>query len=143
MKNFTVILAILILTSCASNKKNQVKPLFEILMENSNGGSKIEFYEILTEANEFLVLLNDPELKGLVKAKDIESANYLILNLGEKNTGGYAIGVESATENANNIVVKIKKTSPLAGDNVTYAFTNPFTVVKINSKKPIIFEEVR
>jgi len=140
MKVFIAYIAVLLMTSCITVKKNEAKPLFEIFSENSNGGSKIEFYEILTEPNEFIVLLNDPELKGLVKPKDIETSNFLILNLGEKSTGGYSIGVESAKETDANIVVKIKKTSPEAGENVTYAFTNPFTIVKINSKKPIIFD---
>lgn len=140
MKTASLLLIMSLVLSCSSTKKNDPKPLFEILKEDSNGGTKIEFYEILTEPNEIRVLLNDPDLKNLVKSNDTETANFVILNHGEKSTGGYSIGVESARETESSVILKIKKVSPQPGDNVTYAFTNPFTIVKINSKKPIVFE---
>lgn len=141
MKKIVLIVVLSIVASCSPTKKNEAKPLFEILWEESYGGTKIEFYEIFTEPNEFKLFLKNPDFKDKVSSKDIETSNFVILNHGERNTGGYTIGVESVRETNENIVIKIKKTAPKAFENVTYAFTAPVCIVKINSKKTIVFEE--
>lgn len=140
MKKIIFILTLSVLSSCGSTKKKEAESLFEVIWEESYGGTKIEFYEIFTEPSEFKMFLKNPELKDKVNAKDIETSNFVILNHGERSSGGYSIGVDSVRETSNNIVIKIKKTAPQAGENVTHAFTQPVCIVKINSKKPIVFE---
>ncbi|MBC8644754.1 protease complex subunit PrcB family protein [Flavobacterium lindanitolerans] len=44
------------------------------------------------------------------------------------------------TEKGEKIYVDVQETSPGSGDIVTMALTNPFTIVKINSTKEIIFQ---
>jgi hypothetical protein len=46
--------------------------------------------------------------------------------MGEKNPGGYSIGIDTVVETDKNIVITIKETSPEPGSMVTQAFTNPF-----------------
>jgi hypothetical protein len=58
--------------------------------------------------------------------------------MGEKTTGGYAIGIQNVVETDKNIIVTVKEINPEPGSMVTQAFTAPFCVVKINSKKEII-----
>ena len=60
--------------------------------------------------------------------------------MGEKTSGGYTIGIESAVETDKNIIITVKETSPEPNAMVTQAITNPFCVVKINSKKEIIIK---
>jgi hypothetical protein len=134
----------LILFSCASKKsathETSMTALYEILYESENLGANIQFYEIVSEKSEFKMLLSKDGLKGKVKEEDIETSNFLLLNMGEKNTGGFAITVESVVETPTQIEVKVKQITPKPGDMVTMAFTYPICIVKINSKKPIVFQ---
>jgi len=140
-RHFNIILALTfaaILISCSSTKPaTGKKPLYEVLTKQENGGGNIQFYEIISDEKEIGMLLGDEYLTGKIKASDIQTANFVILNLGEKNTGGYSVGVEKVEEFPDKIVVTVKETKPEPGGMVTQAFTYPYAVIKINSKKPI------
>lgn len=134
-------IVILLILSCSSNKKSVSKPLYEVLSANNDGGANIRFYEILTEPKEIRMLLSDPDLKKKIKQEDIEKSNFVILNMGELPEGNYKIAIENIEETPDNIIIHVKETKPevLNTDslnNVVY----PFSVVKINSKKEIIFK---
>ena len=131
---------LIFLISCSSSKI-QVKPLYEILAQKISGGASIPFFEIITEPNEFGMIKNDPELKKKIKANDIQTANFLILNIGEKPSGGYSIEIENVVETEKNIIITTRQIKPQANQNVTFDITSPFLVVKINSKKEIIFQD--
>lgn len=137
------LLIFIIFISCGSKmniSNGSSSELYEILYENENSGANIQFYEIISEKSEFNALLSNRNLRGKVKENDIETSNFILLNLGEKSTGGFAITVESVIETPKNIEVKVKEISPSPGDLVTMAFTYPLCVVKINSKKPILLK---
>ena len=132
----------LALFSCGATttKSSDKNSLYEVLTQQPNGGASIRFFEILSEPNEIVMLQNDENLKNKISPNDIQTSNFLVLNMGEKTSGGYSIGIDSVVETDKNIVITIKETSPEPGSMVTQAFTNPFCVVKINSKKDIIFK---
>ena len=65
----------------------------------------------------------------------------MLLNMGEKSSGGYEISVKNVKLTKDKVLVYIDKKQPKAGENVTMAMTYPFCLVKINSKKPIEFVE--
>jgi len=133
-----VSVAVLFLFSCKSTTNtNGKKVLYEVLLQQNDGGGNINFYEILTEAKEIKMLQNDKKLKGKISTDDLKQSNFVILNMGQKPTGGYAITVESVTETDENIVIKVKEINPDSGAMLTQSITYPYTVVKINSKKPI------
>ena len=141
MKKISLSLLTLILFSCASSIKNTAnKPLFEILTQQNDGGANIRFFEILTEPNEIKMLQNDAKLKNKISADDIQTSNFIVLNMGEKATAGYKIGIESAVETDKNIIITVKDTSPETGTIVGQVFTNPYCIVKVNSKKEIIIK---
>jgi PrcB C-terminal len=140
MKKLYFILLTLLIISCGAKKSAPPTALFEILSQQENGGAKIEFYEIITDVSEMNMLLGDENLKGKIKKKDIETANFLILNMGEKVTGGYSITVDKITETPENIVISVKQKAPKPRQLVTTAFTAPYCIVKINSKKEIVFK---
>ena len=128
------------IVACTSTKvvKNDKKVLYEILTQQPDGGGNIHFFEILTEPNEIAMLQNDENLKKKISAADVKNANFIILNMGEKPTGGYAITVDNVVETDKNIIITVKETSPKPGAMVTQNIAYPFCVVKINSKKDII-----
>lgn len=126
--------------SCGPTKDAAKRPLYEVLLQENYDGASFEFYETITDAKEFGMILNHPKLKGKVKPQDIDTANFVLLNLGEKNTGGYAIGVEKAEETPTSVILTLKKTEPEPGAMVTMALTKPYAVVRVNSKKEIVIQ---
>ena len=133
---------IFLLVSCGATviKETGKSPLFEVLTQQSDGGGNIHFYEILTEPNEIKMLQNDKQLKNKITAIDVQRSNFVILNMGEKSTGGYSVAVESVQETEKNIIINVKESSPELGTMVSQVITYPFCVVKINSKKEIIIK---
>jgi len=142
MKKIVVSLVALAAVSCGATatKSSAKNSLYEVLTQQSNGGASIRFFEILSEPDQIAMLQNDENLKNKISPNDIQTSNFLVLNMGEKTSGGYSIGIDTVVETDKNIVITIKETSPEPGTMVTQAFTNPFCVVKINSKKDIIFQ---
>lgn len=142
MKKLPLLFLGVLLVSCgASTTKSTAKrPLFEVLTQQTDGGASIRFFEILSEPNEIKMLQNDENLKDKISSSDIQTSNFIVLNMGEKTSGGYSIGIETAVETDKNIIVTVKETNPEPGGMVTQAFTNPFCVVRINSKKEIVIK---
>lgn len=138
MRKSIVLLGLILLASCAAPKVDaSKKPLFEVLTSQSNGGGNIHFYEIVSDEKEMPMLLGDEHLRRKIKVEDIRTSNFLILNMGEKTSGGYSISVEKVEELADKIVVTVKEEQPDPGEMVTSVITYPYAIVKINSKKPI------
>jgi hypothetical protein len=136
-----IILALfgIVLIACAPKPiASEKKEMFEILKQEEFGGAEFKFFEIITESKEFKMILNDPDLKKKVKADDIFTCNFLLLNMGSQNSGGYSISVESVEELENDVIVTIKENAPTG--MATTVMTNPMTIVKINSKKNIIIK---
>lgn len=138
MKKVISVLAVFVLISCGAKKGSDSKALYEVLTEQSDGGGNIKFFEILTEPNEIKMLENDPLLADKMKQADINNSNYVILNMGEKNTGGYSISVEKVEETDKNIIITVKEKGPAADAMVMQVITYPYTVVRVHSKKDII-----
>jgi len=142
MKKSVLIFLALIIVSCgaSSSKTSGANSLYEILTQQSYGGASIRFFEILSEENEIAMLQNDEKLINKIKSTDIQTSNFVVLNMGEKTSGGYKIGIESVVETDKNIIITIKETVPEMSSITTQEITTPYCVVKINSKKQIIIE---
>ncbi|MCP2029054.1 hypothetical protein L1276_004233 [Flavobacterium sp. HSC-32F16] len=139
MKKAISVLVIFVLISCGATKTtNSTTALYEVLTEQSSGGGNIRFFEILTEPNEIKMLQNDPILADKMKNADINNSNYVILNMGEKNTSGYSIAVEKVEETDKNIIITVKENAPASDAMVMQMISYPYTVVKVHSKKEII-----
>jgi hypothetical protein len=141
MKKVVFTLLTLVLVSCSSTiKQTESKSLFEVLTQQPDGGANIRFFEILSEPNEIAMLQNDEKLKNKIHPNDIQTSNFIVLNMGEKTTTGYKIGVESAVETDKNIIITIKETVPDPNAMVSQVITYPYCIVRINSKKEIIIK---
>ena len=138
MKKVISFVVVFILISCGAKKTTDSKGLYEVLTQQSDGGGNIKFFEILTEPNEIAMLQSDPLLKDKMKQSDINNSNYVILNMGQKNTGGYSIDVEKVEETDSNIIITVKENNPAPDAMLMQVITYPYTVIKVNSKKEII-----
>lgn len=140
MKKVVLLVLLVFLYSCSS-KKNTAKPLYEILTSKNDGGGNINFYEIVTEKKEMKMLLSDSNLKGKIRPEDVEKSNFIILNMGELPKAKYTITVVSVEETPTSIVVHVKETKPdFANLKPSGEVVYPYTIVKINSKKPVLFK---
>lgn len=139
MKKIPFLLLVLFLIGCSSKLKTTgTKPLYEILSTQSDGGASIRFFEILTEEKEIKMLQNDDDLKTKITADDLNTSNFVILNMGEKATPDYTIAVEKVEETPDKIIITTRDQNPkesLTADQDVYYY--PYTIVKINSKKTI------
>lgn len=140
MKRVIIILGLLFY-SCATTIVNaNKKPLYEVLLNQTYGGANIRFFEILSEQNEIVMLQKDPKLKNRINPNDVQTSNYVVLNMGEKSTNGFRIEIENITETDKNIIITTKEIVPFQGSVLIQQITNPYCVVKINSKKEILFK---
>ena len=131
----------LFLNSCSTSKTVEKAPLYEVLVVNNDGGANIKFYEILTEANEIVMLMGDETLKKKVKKDDAQKSNFIILNAGPTKETFNRATVQKVLEKEDAIEVYIKDMqknveADLSNENVFY----PYSIVKINSKKPIVIK---
>jgi len=142
MKKPVLFILTLILVSCSasSSKTSGTNTLYEVLSQQSDGGASIPFFEILSEENEITMLLNDENLKKKIKPSDIQTSNFIVLNMGEKTSGGFKISIENVVETDKNIIITIKETAPQSDSMSSQEITTPYSVVKINSKKEIIIK---
>jgi hypothetical protein len=141
MRVLSLIIVLLLFVGCGSTKNtDENRPLYEILIQKNSGGAKFQFYEIISQEDEFVMIKNDPELKRKIKPNAILSSNFLLLSMGEKETSGYSITVEKVVETEKSVIVTIKESAPKPNETVTMAITNPYCVVRINSKKEIIIQ---
>jgi hypothetical protein len=125
-----------ILFSCASSKQPlESKPLYDVLFGNDYGGASFQFYEIISTEDEFNILLTDEMIKPYVKKEDINNSNFILINMGEKKSGGYTLEVQKVEELADKIVVTLKEVEPKG--MTTSDVTKPCYVIRIKSKKPI------
>lgn len=139
MKKSVLFLLLIVISYSCSTSRNTTSSnkLYDILLTKDYGGAAFQFYEVLTEPNEFQMLLNDKELK--LNKSDIETSNFILVNLGSKQLEGYTIEVEKIEEFPDKIVIEIKEIEPKTkGESIS---TNPYTVLKINSKKTIEIKE--
>jgi hypothetical protein len=131
----------LFLNSCSTSKTVGKVPLYEVLVVNNDGGANIKFYEILTEANEIMLLLGDETLKKKVKKEDAQKSSFIILNAGPTKETFNRATVQKVLEKEDAIEVYIKDMqknveADLANENVFY----PYSIIKINSKKQIVIK---
>ncbi len=136
MKKVILLSLFLIITSCSSLKKPMVtQPLYDILFGSETGGGSFQFYEIISEENEFKMLLGDDMIKPYVTKDDIKTCNFILVNLGEKPSEGYTIKVQNIEELSDKIVITLKEIPPTK--NVNAVTRKPCYVIKIKSKKTI------
>jgi hypothetical protein len=87
------------------------------------------------------MLLSDETLRKKIKSSDTISSSFIILNSGPTKESYNRIKVERVVETDTTIEVYVKDTQKstepdLADDSILF----PYTIIKINSKKPIVIK---
>lgn len=72
--------------------------------------------------------------KGFVVLSQEEESAVVMISSGEKPSGGYAIEVKTAEEKDGVVTITVKETAPEEDAIVTDAITQPYTVVKLETK---------
>lgn len=136
MKNTFLLIISLAFVACNSIKKPlESKAKYDILVGGDYGGASFRFYEMVTEENEFKMLLSDDIIKRYVTKNDIKTNNFILVNLGEKDKEGYTIKVTKVQETKTKIILTIKEIDPTTNQIVTN--TKPYFIIKVKSKKEI------
>lgn len=141
MRKIVALIALGFLYSCSSTKEVASKSLYEVLTINNDGGANIKFYEVLTEPKEIMMLLGDETLRKKIKSEDTTKSSFIILNSGPTKETVNKIEVEKVEETATEIIVYVKDNQKAAApDPADDSIAFPYTIVKINSKKPIVIK---
>ncbi len=141
MKKVILFVVLVFLYSCSSTKGVSKSALYEVLLTSNDNGANIKFFEILTEPKEIMMLLGDEALSKKIKTEDTQNSSFVILNAGPTLENHNKIKIEKVIETPTQIEVYItdsQKNTPveLSDDNTFH----PYSVVKINSKKPIVIK---
>lgn len=136
MKKIILLLFTIIFCACSSVKPPKSSfASYDILYSREQDGATFQFYEIITEESEFQMLLKDPIISPYLNKSDIQTCNFILVNLGEKSSGGWTIKVEKVKIVKDKVEVVIKEIPPKG--IATTVMTTPNFVLRIKSKKPI------
>ena len=140
-KKVISIVVIALLCSCSSTQNTTTKPLYEVLLVNNDGGANIKFYEVLTEPKEINMLMGDETLRKKIKPNDMTDSNFVILNAGPTLENNNKVSIEKIIETPTQIEIYVKDNQKSidavqTDDDTLY----PYTIVKVNSKKPIVIK---
>lgn len=72
---------------------------------------------------------------------DFEENRVMLVDMGQRNTGGYGVAVESVVDASDHVVVTIVSRVPGQGCMVTQALTNPYEFIKIATNKEVLIQE--
>ncbi len=149
MHNLSTLLAFIFLitfSNCDSTKKtqqNNPNADFTILHKSEHGGKEEKSYDIIktnSERSQLLLNLNlDEETLQQLKDVDLNKHTLLALHMGQKNTGGFSIGVSDVEENSNTTYVTVEQETPEPGAMVTMALTSPYCIAVIDKNETIVF----
>lgn len=72
---------------------------------------------------------------------DFSTQQAVLINIGQRNSGGYSVSTDQILEFSDHLKVKITLTKPGNGCATTLALTSPFEFIEAQSTKEIIFEQ--
>lgn len=145
MKKALLIPFIALIVSCnctkdaAAQTEQKQNPLYEVLTASQYQGKDAPSVEIVKDSRALQHLyaaVNDKKIPEV----DFTRQQIVAIFIGIKNSGGYGIKVGDVVEKDNKIHLSYETTKPAKNANVTMAMTNPFTIIRINSTKPIVIE---
>ena len=140
-KKVISIVVIALLCSCSSTQNTTTKPLYEVLLVNNDGGANIKFYEVLTEPKEINMLMGDETLRKKIKPNDMTDSNFVILNAGPTLENNNKVSIEKIIETPTQIEIYVKdKQKSIDAVQTDDDTLYPYTIVKVNSKKPIVIK---
>lgn len=134
---------LLLMMSCNSTKVISDNS-FTIIHKSNIGGSEKPGYLLIQDNETYIkfiesLKLDESEYANFLEV-DFKTKNILVLFQGQKNSGGYAINVESVRNEDKTIFIKKNEIVPKKGEIVTTVITSPFCIVLIPKGNKLIIE---
>lgn len=140
-KVITFCLMLVIITSCSINVVNNVKVdaavAFEILKQDSYGGRDQKSTVVIKSHDELVKLYKELGWTN-IPTIDFSQNNVVALFMGQKNSGGYSIGVRKVTIEDNTAIINTVETKPEG--MATMALTAPYCIVVIAKTDKVVVE---
>lgn len=138
------ILPFLFLIISCSPPKKIMDTTFTIIYNNQIGGSENAGHIVIQDNESYIQFIESLKLEETQFANflkvDFKKKNVLVLNQGQKNSGGYEITIESVVNDNDTIIVKKKETGPKKGEMATSVITTPYCIALIPKGNKIIVE---
>ena len=120
---------------------------FMVLYQDSNSSFENIGFKVFEDSKDFedaLSMVNKTRQPGLMAPEiDFSKFRVALLQMGSRNSGGYAINVQRVEKTENNIIVYYKNRFPQPGEMVTMALTSPWTMVRFeNHNLPVVFAPI-
>lgn len=132
---------LLLLIGCSTPKPVVLKTSFHTLYKSDNGGTERSGYLHITNNEDFIKLIDGlkidaSEFNSLLTI-DFKENDVLVLNQGQKSSGGYSIEVASIKWQNQVLLINKFEKIPAKGELVTMALTAPYCITIIPKTKEI------
>lgn len=114
--------------SKSSYEPAMTKSNFEILKQEQYGGRETEA-SMLIKSQAELNALYESLGQDAAPIVDFTNRNVVALFMGQKNTGGYSIGIKTVTIDGNTAIVSVERTQP--SGMATMALSAPYCIASI------------
>ncbi|MCD8521054.1 MAG: protease complex subunit PrcB family protein [Saccharospirillaceae bacterium] len=102
--------------------------------------SDIKTIRIVSNADDYRELLADYSAES-AKTLDFNQYQIVLIDLGNRPSGGYSIRIDGVLEQNNHIVLEFTQLTPGTDCNYSEAQTNPYRFEAIKSLKEIVIQE--
>ena len=140
------IASLTLLAACSSNASQNAEEIpYRIISYGQYSGLSLEKNLVIQTSREFAELWTvhasgSSEKPPLI---DFEQETLVAIYMGQKNTGGYAVGINTILLQDDHIVVKVQYIRPRPDQEVTMALTQPYVMFTIaKTSLPVTFELV-
>ena len=139
--NKIVPFVVILLLSCTTPKPVVLNTSFSTIYKNSNGGAENAGYLHITNNEDYIkfietLKIDESEFNKLVTINFKEN-DVVVLNQGQKTSGGYAIDVAQINWDNETLLIKKLETFPIKGEMVTMVLTSPYSITIIPKTKSI------
>jgi hypothetical protein len=121
----------------SAGKPAMMEKNFTILKQEEYGGLEKAANYIITAQKDMVLMYKDLGFTE-IPLVNFDEKTVVAVFMGQKNTGGYSIGIESVTIKGNVAEVQVKETHP--DGMVTMALTNPYCIAVIPKSEYVRFE---
>lgn len=130
-----------IFLSCTPSKTAVLDPTFLTIYKSQNGGSEKSGYLHIKNNEDYIqyiegLKVEDSEFDQLTTVNFKEN-DVIILNQGNKTSGGFAIDVASISWENETLLIKKIESTPKKGEMVTMVLTSPYSITTIPKAKNI------
>lgn len=137
-------LLLFIMFSCSSIPNEVSDVSYSVIYKSEMGGIDTPGHVLIRNNESYIQFIESLKLDESLYSKflmvDFNKKDILVVYLGQKNTGGYQIDIESLKNENNIILVKKKEIAPKKGEMTTSVITSPYCIVAIPKGEKLIIQ---